>query len=76
MFKIKRYCKFCGEKLDLSPENHYVAEKLEKDRFFTNTKKYDAVDCVCCGRQYIMGERFTESYDIKKLEKRYCNDEE
>ncbi|MGP1618239.1 hypothetical protein [Peptostreptococcus stomatis] len=30
MFDIERHCKFCGEKLDLSLKNHYVAEKLEK----------------------------------------------
>lgn len=38
MFKIKRYCKFCGEKLDLSLKNHYVAEKFEKNGLFTDVK--------------------------------------
>ena len=58
MFKIKRHCKFCGEKLDLSLKNHYVAEKFEKNGLLADVKIYDAVDCICCGRQCIMGERF------------------
>nr|WP_297394468.1 hypothetical protein [uncultured Peptostreptococcus sp.] len=58
MFKIKRYCKFCGEKLDLSLKNHYVAEKFEKNGLLADVKIYDAIDCTCCGRQCIMGERF------------------
>lgn len=58
MFNIKRYCKFCGEKLDLSLKNHYVAEKLEKNGLFVDVKIYDAIDCTRCGRQCIMGERF------------------
>lgn len=50
MFKIEKYCEFCGEKLDLSLKNHYVAEKLEKNGLFVDVKIYDAIDCTCCGR--------------------------
>ncbi|MBL6466432.1 MAG: hypothetical protein JNG49_08465 [Peptostreptococcus stomatis] len=69
MFKIKRYCKFCGEKLDLSLKNHYVAEKSEKNTLFADTKTYDAVDCIYCGRQCIMGERLRMKHSEANYDK-------